>query len=352
MKSLGTAAAVLIFIGIFTSIFSQTITLNEVMADPAGADYYDEFIELYNCGDSAVELNGWCLKINEYTDSLSFVTDYGDTLPGHGFTVIMDRGYLVDNKSSTYEDLIPDNALLVTIQDNSLARSGLTNTAASQIYLLNSRGDTVSAVLTMGKPQSGYSWEKIVPEGNNQSSNWGNSRNLRGTPGFRNSLSPYDYDVMVSGLKQVSPVGIVKPEEPIEIDFVVKNVGQQVAEAVQIGLGADRDLDRVIDDTYLEVTETLGPGDSVIKAVRLPGFDSGRHCLLAQAELMTDEFPNNDRDSLDIEVSFWPKCLVINEFMYYPATDSGGEWVELLNISADTVNLKNWSFNDNATIIA
>ena len=36
--------------------------------------------------------------------------------------------------------------------------------------------------------------------------------------------------------------------------------------------------------------------------------------------------------------------------MYYPATD-GGEWVELLNISADTINLKRWMLSDNSTTI-
>jgi len=347
MKSHRITAAVLIFTGVFTSIFSQTITLNEVMADPAGADYYDEFVELYNESDSMVSLSGWYLKINDYTDSLSFATDYGNTLPAHGFAVIMDRGYLVDNKSSTYEDLIPDSALLVTIQDNSLARSGLTNSAASQIYLLNARGDTVSGVLTTAKPLSGYSWEKIIPEGNNQIANWGNSRNLRGTPGFRNSLSPRNYDVAVSGLKRISPTGTVQPDEPVEFEFIVKNDGLRAADVVQILFGLDREADLQIDEVFMDVTESFQPGDSVVKNVTVPGFASGSHDLRAQAIFVADELTENNVDSLPVDVPYPANCLVINEFMYYPATDGGGEWVELFNISDDTLNLKNWKIRDN-----
>ncbi|HQC63445.1 MAG TPA: lamin tail domain-containing protein, partial [Candidatus Marinimicrobia bacterium] len=149
--------AVFFMIGVFiTGLDGQALTINEVMTDPVGSDYYDEFIELYNYGDLAVTLSGYYLEINDYVDTLSFVADYGDVLLPHSFALIMDRGYLVDYKSSSYEDLIPENTLLVTIQDNSLAHTGLINSGASQIYLFNAQGDTISAVLTTAKPLSGY----------------------------------------------------------------------------------------------------------------------------------------------------------------------------------------------------
>ncbi|MFH1212760.1 MAG: lamin tail domain-containing protein, partial [Candidatus Neomarinimicrobiota bacterium] len=316
-------------------------------ADPAGADYYDEFIELYNCGDSAIALNGWYLKINDYADTLSFVPDYGDTLRPHGFAVIMDQGYLVDNQSSTYEDLIPDSALLVTIHDKSFSSNCLKNSAASQIYLFNAQGDTISAVLTTAKPLSGYSWEKIISDGDNQISNWGNSRNLRGTPGFLNSLAPRDRDVAVSGLKQISPVGRVAWNEPVEFEFAVKNVGLQIAEDVRILFGTDHDSDEQIDAILFEETLTLPPGDSVVKNVTSPGFTSGSHSMLARVIFAADEIAENDVDSLELDIAFPSNCLIINEFMYCPATDGGGEWVELFNISDDTLNLKNWTITDN-----
>jgi len=86
-------------IGVFiTGLDGQALTINEVMTDPVGSDYYDEFIELYNYGDLAVTLSGYYLEINDYVDTLSFVADYGDVLLPHSFALIMDRGYLVDYK--------------------------------------------------------------------------------------------------------------------------------------------------------------------------------------------------------------------------------------------------------------
>jgi len=35
--------------------------------------------------------------------------------------------------------------------------------------------------------------------------------------------------------------------------------------------------------------------------------------------------------------------------MYTPDTDAGGEWIEILNVSGDTLNLKNWTIADNST---
>jgi hypothetical protein len=347
MKFFKKAAAVLVFLEVIpVTLWTQTVTISEIMADPAGADYYDEYIELYNISDSAVALSGWFLIINDYSDTLSFVADYGDTLPAHGFALIMDRGYLVEYKSSTYEDLIPDSALLITIQDNSFARSGLSNSAACQISLCNANGDTVSAVLTR-TPMSGYSWEKIKIEGGNDSSNWGQSRNLRGTPGFRNSLAPCNYDVAVSNLK---PVLAVDPDQ-VGIEFTIKNVGLQMAEGVRIFCGVDRNADRRIDAIFLDEIVTLQTGDSVVKRITLPDLRSGSHFILAGAQFAADELAENDLDSLNIDISFPPNCLIINEFMYYPAAEGGGEWIELFNISEDTIILNSWTFSDNATTV-
>ena len=287
-----------------TSLDGQALTINEVMADPVGSDYYDEFIELYNYGDLAVTLSGYYLEINDYVDTLSFVADYGDVFLPHSFALIMDRGYLVSNKSSSYEDLIPENTLLVTIQDSSLARTGLINTGASQIYLFNAQGDTISAVLTTAKPLSGYSWEKIIPEGTNQISNWGNSRNQRGTPGFWNSIAPPNYDVAIEGLKVVSPVDPIFPNQPIDVQFTVKNFGLKAATSVQIICGLDQNSDRQIDEIFYDEMIALAAGDSAMKNATIPGLSSGIYTILAEAIYAADERYDNNLDSLDIKILF------------------------------------------------
>jgi len=352
MKNLRIAVLAFIFI-LFVEdrLFAQAITINEVMADPAGADYYDEFIELYNYGDSVQTLRGYYLEINGYVDTLDFVTDYGDIIPPKGFALIMDRGYLVEHKSSAYEDIIPDDALLISIQDNSLARTGLVNSEASQIYLFNPPGDTISAVLTTATPVSGYSWEKIEPSGTNQISNWGYCLNLRGTPGFWNSIAPRDQDVAISGFSVFTPLDQIIPYQPVNLKFTVKNVGLKAASSILIKCGTDRNADRQIDELLLSETISLPTADSVVKNVIVPGLPSGSHTILAEAIFVTDERPDNNRDSVIIRIPFPENCLIVNEFMYYPATDGGGEWVELFNIFSDTINLKEWTISDNSTSV-
>jgi len=101
------------------------------MFDPEGSEYYDEFIEIVNICDSAICLNGAYLDIKGSIDSLYF--PYSDTLLPNSFAIILDRGYLIDNKSNIYDDLIPNSTILLTIQDNSFGKSGLSNTVWNHI---------------------------------------------------------------------------------------------------------------------------------------------------------------------------------------------------------------------------
>ncbi|MFA4839770.1 MAG: lamin tail domain-containing protein, partial [Candidatus Neomarinimicrobiota bacterium] len=341
----------LLLVAICVRTSGSTLIINEVMANPSGDDDYDEFIELYNCGDSAIALSGYYLKINDYTDTLSFVVDYGDTIQSNGFALIMDRGYLVENKSSSYEDLIPDSALLITIQDNSLARTGLVNTAASQIYLFSPQRDTVSAVLTTAKPSSGYSWEKIITEGDNHISNWADSRILHGTPGFRNSVTPLPFDLEVTQLTCLSDPELLETGKAIDFSIIVKNIGENFCDSALILFGEDSNGDSILSsgETLFSTSTGLTPKDSIAILTNAVFNRAGIHHLIGDVIFPPDDEPGNNRQILDVQLPFPTHCLAINEFMYYPASGSGGEWIELLNISTDTINLRKWTIGDNST---
>ncbi|MDO9548739.1 MAG: lamin tail domain-containing protein, partial [Candidatus Marinimicrobia bacterium] len=62
-----------------------------------------------------------------------------------------------------------------------------------------------------------------------------------------------------------------------------------------------------------------------------------------------DDDNENNSKYFFLTVSYPKGSIVINEFMYVPKSDWGGEWIELLNISGDTVNLRNWTIADNST---
>ncbi|PIS29320.1 MAG: hypothetical protein COT43_04060, partial [Candidatus Marinimicrobia bacterium CG08_land_8_20_14_0_20_45_22] len=350
-KSLSRFALLLLLVAICVRTSGSTIVINEVMANPSGEESYDEFIEIYNCSDSSIALSGYYLKINGYTDTLSFVVDYGDTIKPNGFALIMDRGYLVENKSSFYEDLIPASALLITIQDNSLSRTGLVNDAASQIYLFSPQRDTVSAVLTTAQPSSEYSWEKIIPEGNNHISNWGNSRVLYGTPGFRNSISPLPFDLSLNRFSCLSDPQSLETGNTIDFSIVVKNIGENPCDSATVRFGEDADRDSNLSTSEVLATTfvSINPKDSATVLFDAIFQQAGIHYLMADVVVSVDDNLLNNRKTHELRIPFLTHCLAINEFMYCPASGSGGEWIELLNISADTVNLREWTIGDNST---
>ena len=53
-------------VGLPTPLWGQVV-LSEVMFDPAGSEFYDEFVEVQNVGDQAVDLTGWRVGDGEET---------------------------------------------------------------------------------------------------------------------------------------------------------------------------------------------------------------------------------------------------------------------------------------------
>jgi len=117
----------LIFLQIvfFAIGLNAQIVFNEVMYDAEGADYHDEFIELVNLsGLDTVDLSGWHLSDSLYDDIISDAGN-GLKLAPRQYAVILDGSYFAN--STTYDDIIPDSALIVTISDNAFTKSGLSN---------------------------------------------------------------------------------------------------------------------------------------------------------------------------------------------------------------------------------
>ncbi len=71
-----------------------TVVINEFLADPAGSDSGTEWVELYNTGDSDVDLSGWKLEYgaSSYSGSASFPD--GAVVPAGAYLVV--GGDLVD----------------------------------------------------------------------------------------------------------------------------------------------------------------------------------------------------------------------------------------------------------------
>ncbi|MBN2496363.1 MAG: lamin tail domain-containing protein [Deltaproteobacteria bacterium] len=144
-----------------------SIVISEVMASPAiGTE--EEFVELYNLGDSPVELAGLVLSDGDSTDVLIGVGGKSSTL-GAG-----DHGIIIDPDLIPHMDQTPyflDGAVpvVVTVENTALGNGLAMN---DPISLFAADGTTLIATYSHPIAASGQSIERIDPQAPDLPDNW------------------------------------------------------------------------------------------------------------------------------------------------------------------------------------
>ena len=73
---------------------SVRVMISEILYDAAGSDEGKEFIELYNAGDAAVELDGWSLSNGDKSlAKIGSKSEDKTTIPARGFFLVGLNGY-------------------------------------------------------------------------------------------------------------------------------------------------------------------------------------------------------------------------------------------------------------------
>lgn len=112
---------ILILFSIFLFVFSLSIPassllINEVMINPVESDTTHEWIELYNNGNSSINLSGWKLVDNYATDEIMPANSTTPVLvPPHTFVLITDQDTSIslpsNNTSSVIHFMVDDNSI-------------------------------------------------------------------------------------------------------------------------------------------------------------------------------------------------------------------------------------------------
>jgi hypothetical protein len=312
-------------------VFSRVI-LTEVMFNPAGNENHDEFIEIYNNSDIPVDLSGWSFGDQDELDLLKKYKDFPDMiLKPYSYCVVMDSSYYLN--SVYYEDLIPDSVLRVMINDGSFGAYGLSNTNAETISLIMP-DSTVSDfyAYTIDQPEN-YSDERTSLDGNV----WVNSKTARGTPGFRNSVFPLDFDLKLS-IK--SAPYTIEPALPNTFTLKTANTGANQADGFTVNA--------FINGTHsgsAEYEAALAPGDSASVEIDLVFPSSGTVQVKFVLETEYDDFLADNTAEKTVFVPFSSPPLVLNEFMSIPST-SQCEYIELFVSSGAPVNLGDFGLAD------
>ncbi len=105
---------------------------------------------------------------------------------------------------------------------------------------------------------------------------------------------------------------------------------------------------QLFDSLSLVITQTksisLSSNDSTVVQMNYSNINAGRHPLSVHISLTGDEDTTNNSASTVFTAGYQQRNVLINEIMYAPA--NGKEWIEVINNSADTIDLVNWKISD------
>lgn len=343
------SVVLLVFTNIVYAQLDTALVLSEIMFIPQSGN--NEFIEIYNRSETeSFDLSNY--KINYYTSNADVITSsgFGTLLPPKSFAVIFEGDY--DLASGIYNSIIPANALRLKISDNSFGISGMANTTNRPIWFVNAANDTLDEYTYSANNSAGYSDERIIMIDNVSSVNWDNSLVVNGTPGFKNSVTPLNYDLRVRGLYAAPSVPI--EDGDVQIFTSVNNTGYMTASSYTIEIYNDLNFDSTGSFSEIIYSQTffnLLQNDSITINTTLLSITAGNYQIISKVTFDLDEDTTNNKKIIRFTVYPPPNNyndFIINEIMYAPSSGEP-EWIEIFNRTNDSINLKKWKIGDNSS---
>lgn len=229
---------------LFTVILSSKLVITEVMANPRGGDgaHYpedrNEFVELYNAGDHAVDLFNYIITDGDAQDVIRAWQDstilnqhpnviIGTTwLKPGGYAVILDQEYLDPEAIGGWVQpyRFGDSTLMVTVGNTTIG-NGLSNNDPVIISGYEDSSSFGTPFLNDGFPYNagdGYSWERVDISGPDGLANWAVCPETSGcTPGMANAFG-LRIDLALAELELIDSAG-TEPADSFGVRVRVEN---------------------------------------------------------------------------------------------------------------------------------
>ena len=327
------AACYAVGLWLSASSVSAQVILNEVMFDPSGSEFYDEFVEIRNLGNVPVDLRGWRVGDANEADLLLPLQD-STVLPPGAFGLILDSGY---TEHSDRYDPLPGGVLLLTVDDATIGKGGLSNADPEPVLLVSADGDTVGRMAYTAGNIPGRSEEKVDPTGGDGADNWQDARWDGGTPGRVNSVSAKEVDLAVSSVSD-APV-VLRSDGSRGVPILVRNLGRSAIPSYTLTVTGEGQNPWTV--------ERPGPRPGKADTVMFSpaSLHPGPWQMEARCRATGDQDPSNDAVVLTVLLGARPGQVVVSEVMFAPAEGSV-EWVEVHNLSDETVNTTGWHIQD------
>jgi len=347
----------------------QQVRINELLPNPEGADADREWIELVNIGGAPVDLNGWVLRdstsierhvfsgtVLEAGRSLVVWSGTGNNNPGA--TEVASSGRLSLGNGSDQAVLLDETGAVVDRVGYSSAASGISFNRLDDGALAGpfAQHDQVPGAVGENSPgltAEGGAWGPTVivneafpnPAGSDSGNEW---VELVNTGAASVSLDGWSFGDASNPARHTFGSLTLGPDEAI----VLFDSGShpEVPGAIVSSTGS-------LSLNNSNETLTLTNADGIV--VDTVGWTSSSEAV--SLNRVVDGDPNatlTDHDQVPgavgssspdarVDGSPWGQVVVVNEVFPNPAgSDSGNEFIELVNLSDATADLAGWSLGD------
>ncbi len=309
-----------------TTAVLADVVINELYYNPPtsqGDDAYYEYLELYNSGDSAVDMSSWA-----FTTGIEHTFASGTSIAAGEFLVLAQNA---DSVMSFY-------GISGVIQWD----SGGINNSGETLTLVDDLANEMDSVTyddaspwPTSPDGSGPSLELIHPSLNNGAAeSWAASIVDLGTPGAQNSVYAEPGGAPVISELTMSPDSPM-PGEAVSVSCDVTDEGSVTQVLLEWSLNGVTQAPISMSEQRAAYTGQIpaqAAGSSIELFVRATDNDSN--------ETLSDTLSYNVCDEA--------AGIVINEIFYNPSTAQGAdedfEFIELYNPTGASVDLSGWSF--------
>ncbi len=330
------------------------IVVTEVMANPAGSsgthspEDRNEFVELYNAGDEAVDLFDWRLTDGDAEDRLVAWED--TALLAGAPNVIIRQTWLAPGRyaavlDSEYTDPVPegghvrpyrfgDSCLILTTK-NTTVGDGLTGNDPMTVFSLAGDSTTFGTpALADGFPEDpgdGISWERISADGPDIVGNWAPCPAAAGcTPGAENGTSTVP-DLAVTALGLLDPEALV-PGQAFACSVTVANAAFAGTDSWELRVFLDANANAAPDPSEQQQRfdgwVIPAGGDSTVSATLVcPQVTTD---LWAVASCSRDEDSTNDRRRLTLNPGGVSRALNLATGSFSPDGDGFEDSLEIV----------------------
>ena len=294
-----------------------------------------EWVELFNLDSASVDLTGWKIAVKSKSATL------GQFILGPTAFVVITKDTSLFRKRHPQSTAVVLQAAVPT-----LSNSG------DDIELRSASEVTIDSLRYSPKwgGSNGYSVErKEADSSSTDSLNWGSSiARDSSTPGLKNSITPADLDLGIDSLRADFN------RDTLQLHFRIANKGRLVASDPKFEIYRDDNHNGIFEPSELILHTTFSPIRSLTgfdTEIYLPAQPIDSFRLEAKIVESGDMNSANDTATIGILAGLSPGKVVINEVMYAPKSPEP-EWIELLNTSTDTVELRGDTIRTNSSSVS